>query len=395
MPKKLTSNAKNGAGKMTETIKQFPDGLYFNMPFKVYAAQDRRSTSAVNTLNRGSLVYYEDYIAPTLEPDYDPEAVIEELTQSLAEGKAWHDIVLEGEDVFWSRNGIGFNAEGFPKALNSSDDYKARCKHYGLSMSGTKAAMKESILHHEARYDGKGSAPLASEFIDDLKAKHLEGLKGKNILTQAQYDQIKRAGEIMEQYGIRESWITGGFPEVSILFTLGGVKFKVRVDYLRPDMQIEYKTIANKFSKVLDEAATGQIHDHGYLTGAFLYQEAVAFARGALLDDLGFAHGLPKTQESTDWIDDFIRGGEGGLHEYWFLIQQRGKYNHALLRKLPKYDHNRKMTSMYRTGKLRVERAVNLYNWHMENNGLEKRWLPALNPKEFDDSDFKPWQLEE
>jgi len=374
---------------MTE---QLPDGIYFGLPFKQYAAQDRLSTTAISKLNKGSLVYYEDVIAPTLLPDYDAEAVIEDLTEALAEGRAWHDIALEGEAVFWSRNAHNFVQEEWEThhgvtLLKMKDDYVKACETRGIKEKGTMPVLK-------ARLKDAGADVL---FYDEVKANYEASNEGKYLLTEKQIEEIKRAGEIIKQYGLHETHLFGGFPEVSILFTKDGVKYKIRIDYLRPDIQIEYKTIANKFSKVLDEAAAGQIHDHGYLTGAFLYQEGVNVARLMLKDGLentnfavGF-HGEKDDMPSDEWLESFASGS----HQYWFLIQQRGKYNHALLRELPKYDDNRKITSMYRTGHLRVQRATKLYHWYMENNGLNKRWLPPLNPKAFDDSDFKPWQLEE
>ena len=362
---------------------QLTDGIYFGLPFKEYAAQDRLSTTAIGKLNRGALVYYEDVIAPTLEEDYDADAVIEEMTESLAEGRAWHDRMIEGEAVFWSRNARAFDREEWEtalkvKLLKMKDDYIAACKANGLSEKGTIKALT-------ARLKEAGANVL---FHDEVKANYEASNEGKYLLTEKQLEELKRAGEIMDQYGLRETWLSGGFPEVSILFTKDDIKYKVRIDYLQPDFQLEYKTIANKFSKMLDEAAAGQIHDHGYLTGAFLYQEAVKAARGRK----GLAvHVASGEGPSEEWLTKFHSVDS---HKYWFLFQQRGKYNHALLRELPSHESGR-ITSMYRTGQIRVQRAVKLYQWYMENNGLEKRWLPPLNPKAFDDSDFKPWQLEE
>ena len=374
---------------MNYELKQYPDGIYFDMPFKVYAGQNRLSTTAIGKLNKGPLVYYEDVIAPTLEDGYDAEAVIEEMTQSLAEGRAWHDMTIEGSAVFWQRNAKAFEQSEWEKEhkvklLKMKDDYVDACKKHGLNEKGTMKVLKSQLKE-------AGADVL---FLDEVKSNYEKSNEGKYLLTEKQLNEIERAGEISDQYGIRENWLFGGFPEVSILFTADGIKYKIRVDYLCPDMQVEYKTFANKYSKPIDEAVPAQIHDQGYLTGAFLYQEGVKKARGMLKDDLSCAHGLPETQESVDWIDEFISGGDGGKHKYWFLFQQRGKYNHMVARELPSHDNGR-ITSMYRTGQLRAMRAAKHYHWYMENNGLEKRWLPPLNPKAFDDSDFKPWQLEE
>lgn len=372
---------------MTE-ITQLADGIYFNLPEKTYFAQDRLSTSKITKLLAGPLVYYRDVIEPTL-PGYVSN---EEDTETKAqfEGKAWHCMALEGRKVFESRYTVEFDAESAPAALKSKEHHIKACAAHGVShnKSITIPALKALLVD--------AGAPV--KFIDDLKAAHLAANEGKELLTVKQMDELTRAGLVQEQYGLPEVYFSGGYSEVSILFTINGIKFQVRCDYLQPDRQIEFKTVANKYSRQFDEAIVGHMSDYNLFIGANLYQLAVEFARSSLHDDLSFAHGLPKDQAATDWIDSFITGSGKTRHGYHFVFQQRGKYNHALAREFPKYDHvanGRKVTSMWNTGKIRIERAVSLYQHYMETNGLERPWLPPLNPKAFDDADFKPWQLEQ
>ena len=382
---------------MTDQLK---DGIYFGLPFEQYLLQKRMSASGVRKMNKGPLVYWEDVIAPTLEPDYDPLNGVQEDTKAQFEGKAWHTMMLEGPDVFWSRYAIEFDLPAWKEAnpkkfvLVTKDDYLDALDTLGIT--GYKTSETKPKL--KARIDAfkKKTGEDTYHFLDDLKAKNAFENEGKELLTQVQWEELSRANDIFEAYGIRDTFINSGFPEVSILFTMKDVKYRARLDYLRYNSQIEYKTVANKYQKMLDEAAVDQIHNEDYFNGSYLYQKAVEWAQKALHSHKGgfgdLINVISGDGPSEEWVDAFVKNES---HKYWFIIQERGKYNHIIARSLPKYDAHRKITSMWRTGQMRVERAVKLHTWFMENVGPEHRWLPNLNPKAFDDSDFKIYHFEE
>lgn len=372
---------------MPEAYSQLPDGIYFGLPFPEYVAQNRLSGSALNTLNKGALVYWENEIAPRLDPDFDLKAHVDEATKSQAEGHAWHHMIIEGPEVF-ERNFAGeFDASKHLGAIGGGKALKKACEALGLPKSGTIAELENRI---RATPQGKNAL-----FISDLKARHEQENRGKKFFSVSQMDELNRARQIIEQYGINDAWLFGGFPEVSILFTYKKRKYKIRIDYMRPDLQIEYKTISNKHMKELITACVDQISNYDYLSSGYLYIIGAIEAAKALRSGADFrvegvnGAALPDGK----WFDRFL---DRKTHEYWFLFQQRGKYNHCLMRQLERNSSiNHRLTPMFRTGKVRVERAINLYEWYMENNGLERRWLPPLNPKPLDADDFKTYQLEE
>lgn len=371
---------------MNYELIQYPDGIYFDMPFDTYIVQEAFSNSMVDKINSGVLNYWEDEIAPKLDPDFDLSAHIQESTKSMVEGAAWHVMALEGKDRFDTLYASGYDPSVYPKAIKSGDEHREACVQNGLSDKGTIAAMWERLV--EAKVD------IQSHI--DLKERHDRAADGKIILTINQMEELQRAGEIMRQYGVDKTMLQNGFPEVSILVTLRGVRFKCRVDYLRPDMQIEYKTFSRKSrKKPLEEVCAAAMHDYGYFTSAYIYSECVRAAREELSRNTNFAKGMAPDAKNPEWLSEFVNAS---AHEYWFLFQERGKYNHVLPRRFDKYDEalqSRKLQRMWKTGKIAVERAVSVFNWYMENNGLEKRWLPDLNPKPWDDTDFRPWQIVE
>lgn len=368
-------------------ITQYPDGIYFNMPFRVYAAQDRHSTSRLNKINKGALIYWTDEIEPTLADDFDLDAKLDETTEAMAEGKAWHTMALEGLDVFNQRYATGYNPANNPLAIKSKDEHLKACVKHGVphKKGDTIAALQDALI----------AAGANVQFHSVLKRRHEEDAGGKGLITPEAMDELLRAGKILKEYGIYDDMLCDGFPEVTILFTMDGRKFKVRVDYLRTDRQIEFKTIMRRSrTKPFEEACADTLHDFGYFTSAYLYQCAVVTVKRK--------GGLPVFNLSDDiaaptpeWMTRLYASNN---HEYWHLFQERGKYNHVLPRRFDKYDEalqTRKIQAIWRTGQSNVEQAVKVYDWYMENNGKDKRWLPDLNPKPWDDSDFKPWQIEE
>jgi len=392
---------------MTE-FKQLPDGIYFNLPFKDYAAQDRFSVSRINKVNESPLTYWTDEIEPTLAEDFDLGAHLDEATESMAEGKAWHVMALEGEDAFNALYATDYNASDFPDALGSKPEHMAAAVKYGVAIN------KSDTIAKIADKLKMAGAPVT--FHDDLRAAHVAANDGKELISVVKMDELRRAGKIMAAYNVQEDFLTGGFPEVSILVTIKGVKYKVRVDYLRPDAQIEFKTITRRSkTKPFDEACADQMHNFGYFTGGYLYSLCVEAARNKLkgvFDGVGFTEGgdilWPKDFDIVDCAGDgmlsvphlrLIKEFSGlDVGQYWHLFQERGKHNHVLLRRFDKYDEalqSRKVQKIWRTGQVDVERGVKLYNYFMEQNGRENMWLPALDAKPWDDGDFKPWQIEE
>lgn len=369
---------------MDEINTNLKDGIYFNMPFKVYMAQKRHSVSRVKKVNEGPLVFWVDEIEPTLADDFDLDAHLDETTEAMAEGRAWHTMALEGPEVFEAEYATDYDPSKFPKALKSKDEHMKACANNGVAFkkSETIAALQAALI----------AAGVDVQFHSVLKAEHQERAGGKRLISPSAYEELIRAGKIMRLYNIQEQFLSDGFPEVSILFTMKGEKYKIRVDWLAADKQIEFKTITRRSrTKPFEEACADQMHDMSYMPAGYLYSEGVRIAREGLADGTMQVHDMP----DTDWRERFIAASQ---HRYSYLFQERGKYNHVLIRHFDKYDEviqNRRIQSIWKTGQLDVEHAVKIYNHHMEKDGLENPWLPELSVKAWDDNDFKPWQIVE
>ena len=386
---------------MVKVNRDLPDGLYFNMPFDVYLAQDAFSTSRVNAVNDSVLTYWRDEIEPTLDPDFDLRAKLDDATEAMAEGTAWHVMALEGVEAFNALYAVGYDAKAFPDALGSKDSHmKAAVKHgVAVNKSDTIPKLRDKLI--------AGGAPVT--FHADHAAAHEAAAAGKTMFAADKMAELQFAGRVMAQYAEADPEVarllTGGFPEVSILVTIKGVRYKVRVDYLTPTHATEYKTLSRRNKKKpFEQICADQMHDFGYFVNGYLYSICIAAARERMRsNDAGFETsclGAPDSFEglpSSDWLQRFQNHTAG---EYWFLFQERGKSPHVLPRRFDKYDEalqSRKMQSIWKTGRIDVERAVDLHAWYSdpENCGREKIWLPRIEAKAFSDDDFKPWQIEE
>jgi len=377
---------------MTEVIKQYPDGIYFNMPFKEYIAQDRHSNSRIKKVNDSPLKFWVDEIEPTLAPDFNLDAKLEDDTEAMAEGKAWHVMALEGAEAFNALYTSDYNPADYPKAIKSKDDHVEACEKNGVDFkkSDTIAALQKALI----------AAGSKVQFHSVLKAQHEAANASKILLSPTAMNELQIAGAIMAQYKIHEDFLSNGFPEVSILFTMDGERYKIRVDWLAVKKQVEFKTItvSGQNTKTFEENCADQMHKFSYMPAGYLYTCGVEIARAAVRDIMDGKKRdffIDSGEVGDDWFSEFASCAKP---EYWFLFQQRGKYNHVLPRRFDKYDEviqHRKIQRIWKTGKIDVEHGVKLYNYFMENFGKENRWLPDLNAKPWADEDFKPWMIEE
>jgi hypothetical protein len=205
------------------------DGLYFGLPDDIYHAVPALGSShtkrlAVNPPD----FWWQSWLNPNRPPD-DP-------TYSMLFGRAVHTFILDGPAAFQAR--------------------------YGRAVlpGTTKAGREERALMRAA-----GQEPFRA---DD-------------------YDRIVASGGMIRANPHLVQAFSGGIPEVSVIWTDDdGIRWKARLDYLKPRAIVDLKSIRNSRQVEFKEACRRAFADLRYDVQAALYMEgrkrAVGFSKAGL-----------------------------------------------------------------------------------------------------------------
>src|SRR5689334_7216613 len=91
--------------------------------------------------------------------------------------------------------------------------------------------------------------------------------------------KIEIAAKMIECHPENKKLITGGYPEVTIVWHEDGIRFKARVDYLRPKAMIDLKTFANQLGKPVESAIIYAMASGKYHIQAAFYMRAIEAAK--------------------------------------------------------------------------------------------------------------------
>jgi SAP domain len=126
------------------SLKPREPGIYFNLPAAEYHADFSLGSSDLKRLLQAPAVYwFHSHMNPERQPTPDSAA--------KQKGRALHKLVLEGEDAFASTFAVEPSPAGYPGALVTADDLKAKCRELGEPISGTKAELAKRIKAKDAK----------------------------------------------------------------------------------------------------------------------------------------------------------------------------------------------------------------------------------------------------
>ena len=287
------------------------DGVYFDMPDAMYHALPRLSATGIKALMTSPATFWAgSWMNPARADDGTPARVI---------GRAYHCARLEPQafgDRFCMKPDPATWAES--GALMTDAAVKAALKDAGLVQ--TKAGEVALDRARRAEAEITECPPIASLLIERWE----EWRGGRAGIPEAVWDEILDAAELLERTPEVRRHVRGGAAEVTILFDLGGVPFKCRLDYLRPNGFADLKTFANEFGAPLEAKIANAFRLNRYHVQAWLYDRAVeAVRRGdlAAMDD--DPHGLVAA----------IQARAAPL-ECWWLWQEKGGVPNLLARRV-------------------------------------------------------------
>ena len=333
------------------------DGVYFSLDEESYHSIPALSASGIKNL----LISNPDF---WFRSPFNPNKR-DENTEAMTVGKAFHKRILEGREAFYDKYAVTF--EEPPGCLRTVDDIKEALVKAGVDKpKGLKPALIEQLL--EVQPDAM--------ILDELKIDYQLLHHGKEFLSASLIETIELAAAMIEKHPSLSKCFRGGYPEVSVIWTEDGVRFKARFDYLKPKAIIDLKTFGNTMNKPVDSAIYSAMASGKYHIQAAFYLRAVRAAQSSSRPvDFG---GDPK------WLEAFTNCEE---HDFYFVFQQKGI---APLARGKKFLRG----SLWSCGEVAIDEAIRRYKQCIEVYGPDIPWIDNTPIDEFQDDLFPAFTTE-
>jgi hypothetical protein len=334
------------------------DGIHFGLDADVYHNIPALSASGIKNLLISGPDYW--YRCPWLNPNYEDE---ETDTAARIAGRAYHKRILEGREAFRATYAETFHA---PKGvLETIEEMRVALAEIAIVLP-SKAKKPDCIA---AVREHLPAAPV----LDDLRQRHMELHDGKEFISPELIAKIEVAAAMIENHPDNKKLITGGYPELTIIWTRDGVRFKARPDYVKPRAFTDLKTFANFLNKPIDAAiysamASGKIHIQ-----LCFYMRALEAARTLPI------FGKP----DPAWMKDFLACEQHGCY---VLFQAKGI---APLARAKKFSRG----SVWGCGEAAIEQAIRRFREYSERFG-DLPWIDDEPIRELEDLQFPAYAVE-
>jgi hypothetical protein len=264
-----------------------PPGIYFGMDESTYHALPALSNSGIKRLLASPMLFWAD--TPWLNAKKR-----EEMAESSADekihrvlGRAYHCRIMEGSEVYHSRFAVDLSPEECEGALDGVDQIKAAIKAKGASPVAKvmdthptageypRVAKKSDWIAQLLELDP------AARILDVLKTQHREKHADKTFVSRDSYERIEIAAKMVEADPQVRHAFRGGYPEVVLIWHCPdtGVPMKARVDYLKRDVIVDLKSIANQRERSMENAIRYEIAAYKYHLQPCIYAEGVREVR--------------------------------------------------------------------------------------------------------------------
>lgn len=254
----------NGATVDTvPAVKPRPPGIYFGLPSAEYHADPSLGSSDIKRLLRSPSDYWwESHLNPDRPADRD--------TPAKQKGRALHKLVLEGEAAFTKAFAEEPSPGGYPGALVTLEDLKAKCRELGEPVSGSKAEISKRISAKDRE------VIIFDEILSTFRTVvERDGLK---VLKPDAMREVRQAAASISLNPHLRRAFQGGVPEVSVFWTdATGIACKCRLDWLKPRTIVDIKKCANIGERPFDVAVMLAIATYRYDVSAKHYLDGYAY----------------------------------------------------------------------------------------------------------------------
>lgn len=290
----------------------------------------------------------------------EPEAEEESLAQQF--GSAAHVAVLEPERF----DDLYIEAQDAPaEYLTSRDVIRQGLEQVSTYLPPRNAAREEYVM---------AAKRAGLKVIEDWKTDFLIEAGARKVLSRRWRAQLRMIEHLMNVkradlggQSLRDQNLTGGYPEVTIIWEEDGVRMKARVDYLRTAMMIDLKTYAAPDDVQPVSFFLGQIAKWAYDLQAAHY--GCAWAQIGPLIDAGAVHG----PVDPEWLKRLRRGwaalqtANRPVPWRWLAVQSMG---------MPEIDYI-DFEAGLALGAAQVQRnqAIETYKRFVEEFGFDQPWV--------------------
>lgn len=284
-------------------------GVYFDMSFDDYLAIPCLNASGIKELN----ISETDYWARSfMNPDND---YVDEDTKAKIEGRAYHKRILEGKDAFYQQYALEYEDDGDESILRGNDGMKEALTEMGIKGLSGKSA--ESL--HELCCKYLPHRPT----LYGLKKAHKEAAGDRELISPKLMRHIEFTAKMIELHPDTRDYFVGGYSEVTVIFEMFGVRFKIRFDYLKVWDALDLKTFANVMRAELNKAVRKAFANNKYHIQGALYLAGVEYAKEYAR--IGRVFGFEKVEKDARkrerWLGMF---SENPCNELKYAFVQKG-----------------------------------------------------------------------
>jgi hypothetical protein len=334
----------------------YPDGVYFGLPNDLYHADPALGSGGIRDLLSGGPTYWWNSV---LNPNRKRKA-----TRALDFGSACHTMVLEGAATFHAQYARTPDPDGALVTLKDMQTWLA--ERHEVKIPRVKADAAKQI-----RMIAEPGVRIYDEEIAEIEAS------GRTMLSDDDFARIVVASAVITKNPHLRTAFVGGFPEVSIFWTVNGVRFKARPDYLKPRAIGDLKTIGQTMGRPFVTACREAIARYNMPVQARHYLDGraqiPALARaGRVFGEVPDAALWAKIvgTECVGWAWVFIQSVEAPLTFATSVQPQNPLIEEA---------------------SMEVARAVETYVDFMSRFGANQMWLLAEPVTELDRSELPSW----
>lgn len=205
------------------------DGIYFGLDAVEYHADPAIGSTGMKDLIVSPVEWW---WGTSRNPLYEePEA-----SDAMTLGSAIHSLVLEGRDHFERHFARELEKSNFPTALVTVEDLKRFIDRKGRRPQASKPDLIKQALEHE------DCPPIWSQVEQRFELENA----GKSILPAKLYEKALLSAQMITANPELAPAFREGMAEVSVFWTVDGVRLKARIDYLKIISTIDLKSFAVK-----------------------------------------------------------------------------------------------------------------------------------------------------
>lgn len=383
------------------------NGIYFDMPLEDYLEIERLSKSGIKQI----LISPADFWADSwLNPEPEKLTPEQERRRALARllGKAYHTARLEPwrfeEDYCREISKADFaEAEGF---LSNATEIEAALADLGQA----KRSKDDGGVLGQAQRLAAAGYPHPIWHIE--QAKWEAEREDRIALAAEDWDQIIIDMARMRSVQEVDQALSNGYAEVVILYDCPdtGLPMKSRLDWLRADGWVEFKSFANPNGKELEHCLIDAVKYSRYYIDVILYHEAVEAIRlQGLQPQLDASGGqrelIAQIQLSPDPLPHRI------------IFQQKGRAPNILSRELQLFEipiasqmaklgspteahaehgdrETRRPTMLMQKGQAQIRNSKRIFERYSEIYERGDPWLPWKPHGQLTDLEFGQYWLE-